>query len=95
MQAFHVADGPQPITSLGGLKDTGGRLTRWLLYLQQFDMSIRYRSGKNNGNADGLSRSPSSEETIKMSHVISASNIAEDDGLVLVNGITYLGDVEE
>ena len=58
-------------------------------------MSIRYRSGKNNANADGLSRRPSSEETIKASHIISASNIAEDDGLVLMNSITYLGDVEE
>ena len=58
-------------------------------------MSIRYKSGKNNANADGLSQRPSSEETIKTSHVISASNIAEDDGLVLVNGITYLEDVEE
>ena len=57
-------------------------------------MSIRYRSGKNNANVDGLSRRPS-EEMLKMSHVISASSVAEDAGLVLVNGITYLGDVEE
>ena len=33
------------------------------------------------------------EETVKTSHVIPASSIAEDDGLVLVNGITYYGDV--
>ena len=86
-QAIHVADNHNPLTSLRGLKDTAGRLTRWLLYLQQFDMSIKYRSGKNNANADGLSRRPS-----KTSHVIFASSIAEDDGLVLVNGITYLAD---
>ena len=47
-----------PLTSLHGLKDTGGRLTRWLLYLQQFDMIVLYRPGRNNGNADGLSRRP-------------------------------------
>ena len=92
---FMLLTDHNPLTSLRGLKDTGGRLTRWLLYLQQFDMLIRYRSGKNNANADGLSQRPSSEETIKASHIISASNIAEDDGLVLVNSITYLGDVEE
>ena len=88
---FMLLTDHNPLTSLRGLKDTGGRLTHWLLYIQQFDMSIRYRSGKNNANADGLSQRPSSEETIKTSHMISASNIAEDDGLVLVNGITYLG----
>ena len=29
-----------------------------LLYLQQFDMIVLYRPGRNNGNADGLSRRP-------------------------------------
>ena len=29
-----------PLTSLKGLKDVGGRLSRWQLYLQQFDMEL-------------------------------------------------------
>lgn len=33
-----------------------GRLARWSLLLQQFNFDIAYRSGKTNGNADGLSR---------------------------------------
>ena len=31
------------LTPLQGLKDTGGRVTRWLLFLQQFDMKVLYR----------------------------------------------------
>ena len=42
------------LTSLHGLKDTGGRLT----YLQQFDMNVLYRPGRSHGNADGMSRRP-------------------------------------
>ena len=33
-----------------------GRLTLWALTLQQYTFDIQYRPGKNNGNADGLSR---------------------------------------
>ena len=33
-----------------------GRLTRWALKLQSYTFTIRYRSGKSNQNADGLSR---------------------------------------
>ena len=32
------------------------RLTRWALYLQNFDFSMHYRPGPKNGNADGLSQ---------------------------------------
>ena len=53
---FTVYTDHNPLTSLRGLKDTGGRLTRWLLYLQQFDLTVKYRAGKLNGNADGMSR---------------------------------------
>ena len=47
-----------PLTSLHGLKDTGGGFTRWLLYLQQFDRDELYRPGRSHGNADGMSRRP-------------------------------------
>ena len=37
------------------LKDNNARLTRWSLALQPYNFEVRYRSGRMNGNADGLS----------------------------------------
>ena len=36
----------------------GGRLARWMLFLQQFDFNIQYKKGSANSNADTLSRRP-------------------------------------
>jgi len=55
---FKLVTDHNPLTSLKGLKDTGGRLARWLLYLQQFDFTFEYKAGANNTNADTLSRIP-------------------------------------
>ena len=41
-------------------KDTEGMMARWLHALQQFQFSIIHRPGDDHGNADGLSRAPSS-----------------------------------
>ena len=40
-------------------KDTEGMMARWLHTLQQFQFSIIHRAGRKHGNADGLSRAPS------------------------------------
>ena len=40
--------------------DSEGMMSRWLHSLQQFQFSIVHRPGKDHGNADGLSRAPSS-----------------------------------
>ena len=45
-------------------KDTEGMMSRWLHSLQQFQFSILHRPGKDHGNADGLSRAPSSPCTM-------------------------------
>ena len=42
----------------------GGRLERWLMYLQQFTFEVKYRTGKNHSNADALSRRPSTEQVL-------------------------------
>ena len=41
-------------------KDTEGMMARWFHALQQFQFSIIHRPGREHGNADGLSRAPSS-----------------------------------
>ena len=41
---------------LHNMKDSGGRLMRWVIRLQPYDYKITHRPGKDNGNADGLSR---------------------------------------
>ena len=43
------------------MKDNNNRLTRWGLSLQPYCYTIKYRAGKLNGNADGLSRVPLSD----------------------------------
>jgi hypothetical protein len=51
------------LTYLLGSNDLSGRLVRWSLYLQQFDLTMLHRPGKANGNADALSRLPSAPPT--------------------------------
>lgn len=41
------------------IKDTNARLIRWSLFLQSYEFTVKYRPGKTNSNADGLSRSTS------------------------------------
>ena len=59
------------------------RLSRWALYLQEFNFAIRYRPGKKNGNADGLSRQAwkevSVEEDIAGQMSTQELNIVEND----------------
>ena len=54
--SFKVKRDHNPLTHLSTLKDSHGRLARWVLSLQPFDFRIVHRSGKANANADGLSR---------------------------------------
>ena len=58
---FKLITDHNPLTSLKALKDTGGRLARWMMYLQQFDFQVEHRAGRNHGNADAMSRIPSSD----------------------------------
>ena len=37
----------------------GGRVTRWPMFLQQFRFTVNHKAARLNGNADGLSRIPS------------------------------------
>ena len=44
--SFTLVTDHDPLTSLKGLKDVGGRLNRWLLFLQQFQYRIVYKPGR-------------------------------------------------
>ena len=57
---FTVITDHNPLTSLKGLKDTGGRLTRWIMFLQQFNFDVKYKQGSTHANVDALSRQPPS-----------------------------------
>ena len=61
---FKLVSDHNPLTSLKGLKDIGGRLSRWMIFLQQFNFHFEYKPGKSNGNADAMSRRPSTGNVI-------------------------------
>ena len=56
--SFTLFTDHNPLTSLKALKDTGGQISRWLLFLQQFNFTFTYQPGAQNCNADTLSRIP-------------------------------------
>ena len=51
------------LSFLKTMRNSTPRVSRWWLELQQFDLDIRYRKGKDNVVADGLSRNPAATAT--------------------------------
>jgi len=66
--SFKLITDHNPLTSLQSLKDVGGRLQRWLMYLQQFGFHVEYCAGKNHTNADALSRISPADAVMSVSH---------------------------
>lgn len=58
---FKVVTDHRPLEWLMKKRDSTGRLARWSLKLQEYDMEIAYRPGVTNQKADCLSRSPISK----------------------------------
>ena len=68
-QHFILFTDHKPLTAIFGLKAgtpllAANHLSRWALWLNQFDYSIQYRKTSDHGNADVLSRLPAAEDKI-------------------------------
>ena len=94
--SFTLVTYHNPLTSLKGLKDTGGRLARWLMYLQQFNFQVQFRSGKIHKNADTLSRRPATEPVISVIqqqlgrdlHMLQSAQLADQDLAPIITALT-------
>lgn len=53
---FTIFTDHRPLAWLYSLKEPNSKLTRWRLRLQEYDFKIIYKNGKQNTNADALSR---------------------------------------
>lgn len=53
---FTIVTDHKPLQYLFSVKEPGSRLVRWRLKMEEFDYEIRYKKGKQNLNADALSR---------------------------------------
>ena len=70
IEAYHpyLADKPftvytdhKPLKYATKFRPDGGRLGRWALFLQNYNFTTQYKTGKSNSNADSLSRIPIAE----------------------------------
>ncbi|XP_076271644.1 uncharacterized protein LOC143203410, partial [Rhynchophorus ferrugineus] len=55
---FSIVTDHKPLQWLFSIKEPNSKLVRWRLKLQEFDFTIHYKKGKQNLNADALSRPP-------------------------------------
>jgi len=55
---FTVVTDHASLRYLLDMKDPFGRIGRWIMELQQYQLSVEHRSGKSHNNADSLSRPP-------------------------------------
>ena len=60
---FTLITDHKALQHLQTMDNSNQRLIRWSLVLQQYDFHVAYLPGKENGNADSLSRQPFEEAT--------------------------------
>ena len=77
---FLVYTDHNPLTHIDTMKDVYGRIARWIMYLQGFQFKIQHRPGKDNGNADALSRCQT------VSTIVLDGNSRDEDYAALLRG---------
>jgi len=63
---FLIRTDHQALRWLFSLKEPKGRIARWIEILSAFNFTVEYRPGKRHGNADGMSRVPSSDNSMQL-----------------------------
>lgn len=75
---FKIVTDHRPLQWVMNIKEPNSRLTRWRLYLSEFDFTVIFKQGKNNTNADALSRiEVNNGESISL--VVNTSERADSD----------------
>ena len=89
---FTVITDHAALTWLKNIKSPEGRLARWGLKLQEYDMEIKNRPGKVHKNADALSRLDNENiiRTIKESKWLDKIKIAQKNDVKIDKIIEYL-----
>ena len=75
----------QPLVHLINLRDVGGPIARWSMFLQQFSFNVKHKAGRLNGNADGLSRTPlSTTAAPQLAAAITEAMVESSDNFVII-----------
>ncbi|RWS23463.1 Retrotransposable element Tf2 protein type 1-like protein, partial [Leptotrombidium deliense] len=80
---FTVITDHMPLKWLNSIKKPSARLFNWSLKLSQYKFVVVYQKGKNNVEADSLSRSPVTE-TVQNEEHLKIVNILQKDELIVM-----------